>query len=401
MRGRLEHIKAQPGRPRLLRELNDRAALKLLGSSGAMTRAQVSEMTGLSKVTASNVLSRLEDRGFLIKVGVQEGGRGPSAALYGLNPSCGYVVGIVVYLDATTAVLADISGDVLAETAVATDPTVDPTRTIQSIVTYLTKAARIDVAQVQVCVISLPAVIDPTTSHIRFCYDMPAWRGDVNELLRQKLRMPITIDNDVNLAAIAERALGTASDVRSFILVWIGRGPGSAAMVGDQLLRGTVGAAGELGWMPVPGAPLSDGEFDRNRHEVGAAFQSLVGWRAVQKLAAEHGIVAESAAGAVAVAAGTAAATAAGAAFLDELAQRIALGVTSICTVLDPELVVLGSDVGTAGGDELAGRVQTAVAGMCLARPRVEASRIPHNPVVRGALLVAVEQAREQVFFGG
>ena len=91
----------------------------------------------------------------------------------------------------------------------------------------------------------------------------------------------------------------------------------------------------------------------------------------------------------------------AGAAFLDELARRIALGVASICTVLlDPELVVLGSGVGSAGGDELAGRVQRAVAGMCLARPRVEASTILDRPVVSGALLVAVEQARERVFFG-
>ncbi|MBE1591899.1 hypothetical protein ACFPOI_15230 [Nonomuraea angiospora] len=75
------------------------------------------------------------------------------------------------------------------------------------------------------------------------------------------------------------------------------------------------------------------------------------------------------------------------------------MGVASICAVLDPELVVLGSHVGAAGGGELAGRVQRAVARMCLAQPRVEASAIPDRPVVRGALLVAVEQARERVFF--
>lgn len=386
---------ASPGRPRLLRELNDRAALELLASSGALTRAQVSEMTGLSKVTANHVLSRLEERGLVIKVGVQEGGPGPNAVLYGLNPSCGYVIAIEVYLDTTTAVLADITGRVLAETTVLTDVAADPAEAVHAIVEHLTQAAQTDMAQVQVCVIALPGVIEPATSHIQFCYDMPAWCGDVIEVIRQKLRLPVTIDNDVNLAAIAERALGVASNVRNFLLVWIGRGPGSAIMVGDQLLRGTAGAAGELGWMPVPGSAVSDGSFDHSRHEIGAAFQSLVGWRAVQELAERHQIVAESAAQSVAAAV----ASAAGAAFLDELARRIALGVASICTVLDPELVVLGSHVGSAGGDELAGRVQRAVAGMCLARPRVEASTILDRPVVRGALLVAVEQARERVFF--
>ncbi|MFC4008415.1 ROK family protein [Nonomuraea purpurea] len=133
-------------------------------------------------------------------------------------------------------------------------------------------------------------------------------------------------------------------------------------MVGDQLLRGTAGAAGELGWMPVPGAAASDGGFDRSRHEVGAAFQALVGWRGVQELAKRHRIAAEDAAQSVAAAAGSTE----GAAFLDELARRIALGVASICTVLDPELVVLDNHVGSARGDELAGRVQRTVADMIL-----------------------------------
>jgi predicted NBD/HSP70 family sugar kinase len=307
------------------------------------------------------------------------------------------VIAIEVYPDTTTAVLADITGRVLAETTVLTDVAADPAEAVHAIVKQLIQAAQTDMAQVQVCVIGLPAVIEPATSHIHFCFLMPAWRGDVVEVIRRKLRLPITIDNDVNLAAIAERALGVASNVRNFVLVWIGRGPGSAVMVGDQLLRGTAGAAGELGAMPVPGSDLCSGSFDHSDYEVAAAFQAMVGSQAVQELAERHQIAAENAAQSVAAAVGSAE----GAAFLDELARRIALGVTSICTVLDPELVVLSSDVGSAGGDELAGRVQRAVAGMCLARPRVEASTIRDRPVVSGALLVAVERARERVFFGG
>ncbi|MFB9831164.1 ROK family transcriptional regulator [Actinoallomurus acaciae] len=386
---------ANPGRPGLLRTLNDRAALELLASSGPLTRAQVSETTGLSKVTASHVLLRLEERGLIVKAGVRESGRGPGAALYGLDPSCGHVAAIEVYPDTTTAVLADITGRVLAETTVVTDAAADPAEAVHAIVEHLTRAAQISMARVQVCVIALPAVIEPDTSHVQFCYEMPAWDGDVVEVIRRKLGLPVRIDNDVNLAAMAERALGVAGDARSFVLVWVGRGPGSAVMVGDQLLRGAAGAAGELGAMPVPGSTVSNGAFDRSRYAATAAFQALVGSQAVRELAETHQIAGENAAQSVAAAVGSAA----GAGFLDELARRIALGVASICTVLDPELVVLGSHVGSAGGGELAGRVQRAVAGMCLARPRVEASAIPDRPAVRGALLVAVEQARERVLF--
>ncbi|MFI7133545.1 hypothetical protein ACIBQ1_48270 [Nonomuraea sp. NPDC050153] len=97
--------------------------------------------------------------------------------------------------------------------------------------------------------------------------------------------------------------------------------------------------------MPVPGAAVSDGGFDRGRHEVDAAFQALADWRAVQELAETHQIAAEDAARSVARAAREVAAEMA---FLDEPARRIALGVASICAVLDPEPVVLGSHVGSA-----------------------------------------------------
>ncbi|HYU84127.1 MAG TPA: helix-turn-helix domain-containing protein, partial [Kribbellaceae bacterium] len=83
----------RPGTPQLLRELNDRAALDLLISSGPLTRAQIGACTGLSKVTASQLLTRLEDRGLVAVVGEQPSGRGPSAALYGVVPSSAYVAG--------------------------------------------------------------------------------------------------------------------------------------------------------------------------------------------------------------------------------------------------------------------------------------------------------------------
>jgi ROK family len=95
---------------------------------------------------------------------------------------------------------------VLAETTAPTDATAEPAEAVHAIVAHLVRAAQPDMAQVQACV----------------------------------------------------------------VLVWIGRGPGSAFMVGDQLLRGTAGAAGELGAMPVPGSDLGSGGFDRSRYEVAA-----------------------------------------------------------------------------------------------------------------------------------
>jgi predicted NBD/HSP70 family sugar kinase len=195
------------------------------------------------------------------------------------------------------------------------------------------------------------------------------------------------IENDVNLAAMAERAAGAAVGADDFVLVWLGGGLGLATILGGQLHRGTAGAAGEIGYLPVHGAPL----HTDIRHPASGGFQSLAGGAAVRALAARHGFAAATAAEAVQAAA---IAQDGGAAFLDELAQRVAVGVASVCVVLDPGLVVLGGEVGRAGGTALAARVAADVAAICPARPRVVPTGVPGEPVLRGAMLAAVDQAR-------
>src|SRR5262249_59902355 len=127
--------------------------------------------------------------------------------------------------------------------------------------------------------------------------------------------------DDVNLAAMAERAAGAARGTDDFVLVWIGVGLGLATMLGGRLHRGVGGAAGEIGYLPVPGVPLPQDVT----HPATGAFQSLVGAQAVLPLAAGYGF-AEPAAGA-AVRAAIAAARAGderGGPFPAELAGRVA-----------------------------------------------------------------------------
>jgi len=82
---------------------------------------------------------------------------------------------------------------------------------------------------------------------------------------------------------------------------------------------------------------------------------------------------------------------------LCELAVRVATGVAAISVVLDPGLVVLGGDVGLAGGTELAGRVAADVGRLCPAKPTVVPTAVDGWPVLRGAILAAVDQARAEL----
>ncbi|GAA0854046.1 ROK family transcriptional regulator [Streptosporangium amethystogenes subsp. fukuiense] len=386
-------MSTRPGTPRLLRQLNDRAALELLLSSGPLTRAELGEHTGLSKVTAGQLLARLQERDLVAVVGEQAGGRGPNAALYGVVPSCAYVAGLDVLPDRISAGIADITGTLVAE--VSADPSGhdDPVRLVRGAVGQACGAAGIAADRLRAFVIGTRGVVDPGTGDVRFSFDLPSWHNGVLAELRRDLGVPVTIENDVNLAALAERAHGAALGVDDFVLVWAGVGQGLGVMLGGRLHRGFTGGAGEIGWLPVPGEPLPT---DVSEPQSGS-FQRLVGGDAVAGLASAYGIGSVTEATPVGERVRTA--VAAGAeAFLDELAGRLAVGVAAVAVVLDPGLIVLSGDVGRAGGDALAARVQDAVARVCPSQPRVVVSRVRGNPVLRGALVSALQQAREQVF---
>ena len=386
----------KPGTPSLLRELNDRAALELLLAEGPLTRAQLSERTGVSKVTVSQMLARLEERALVMIAGEQAGGRGPNAALYSVIPSSAYVAGLYVDFDLVSVAIADVSGNQVAEVSMDPHGGDDPIGLVREAIGQACANAGIDLHTLSAVVIGSPGVLDPRTGAPRLAVNLPTWQEGVLDALRKVLHTPVVIANDVNLAAMAERAGGAAAGLDDFAFVWLGTGLGLASVIGGQVRRGIGGAAGEIGWMPVHGAPLPAG----NEHPGKAGRQSLAGGLAVQALAAQHGFVGTAPADAVAAAVADAARGgngtpgSAGAAFLDELAQRVSIGVAAVCVVLDPSLVVLGGPVGQAGGSELAARVAAEVSRICLAHPDVAPTAVPDEPVLRGALQAALTQAR-------
>jgi predicted NBD/HSP70 family sugar kinase len=394
----------KPGTPSLLRELNDRAALELLLAEGPLTRAQLSERTGVSKVTVSQMLARLEDRGLVMIAGEQAGGRGPNAALYSVVPSSAYVAGLYVESDLISAAVADVTGQRVADVSVDPNGGDDPVGMVRDAIGRACESAGIDFSALSAVVIGSPGVLDPRTGAPRLAVNLPTWHEGVPDALREVLHTPVVIENDVNLAAMAERAGGVAAGLDDFAFVWLGTGLGLAAVINGQVRRGFGGAAGEIGWMPVHGAPLPAG----NEHPSKAGLQALAGGLAVQSLAAEHGFHAATAADAVTAALADLARVrsipgeaapytpggSSGAAFMDELAHRVSIGVAAICVVLDPGLVVLGGTVGKAGGAELAARVAAEVPRLCLARPRVVSTSVGGEPVLLGAMQAALAQAR-------
>jgi predicted NBD/HSP70 family sugar kinase len=385
-----------PGTPRLLRALNDRAALELLLAKGPLTRAQLGELTGLSKVTASQLVERLEERGLVTRVGELAGGRGPNAQMYAVVPATAYVVGVEVGPQHVVAAAVDITGKISGRVDVSIGDTDDPVRVVHAAVVEAAEAAGAPLKRIRRVVLGTPGLVDPSTGEISFAWDLPKWHRGLLGALRADLDRPVVFENDVNLAAIAEAYTGAAVGVTDFVLVWVGRGVGLAVMIGGRLHRGSTGAAGEIGYLPVPGSPVPRDVARRAKGSaLAGSFQQLISADAVRAVAREHGFKAPSGADAVraAIAAGTK-----GGPVLDEIASRLALGVAGVGVVLDPALVVLAGDIGLAGGAALAQRVEHEVAAITPISPRVVSTEVESEPVLNGALLTGLDAVREEVF---
>jgi predicted NBD/HSP70 family sugar kinase len=391
------------GTPSLLRAINDRAALQLLLERGPLSRTQIGALTGLSKPTVSQLLARLESAGLVVPVGTTAGGPGPNARLYELNRAAAHVAGLDVNPARIRVAVADITGTMVGEHRLPT-PGRHAGGTVERVAEAVDEAlrraglARGDLRHV---VIGAPGAIDPLTGRLRYAPHLTGWHSPrLLAELAEQLGTGVDFENDVNLAAVAEQALGEARGCEDFVLLWAEEGIGAAIMIAGRLHRGFTGGAGEVGYMPLPGAPMI-----RNvRRENSGGFQELAGAPAVLSLARKHGIQARSAQEAVAAAAAAAEAADGteharqGAAVLGELAHRLATGLAAIVAVVDPELVVLSGAVPKAGGERLRDLVQEELTGLAVPRPSLRTSVLEGSPVVHGALHTALTIVRDAVF---
>ena len=382
--------KPVPGTPSWLRETNERTALSLLLEHGVLTRNRLGELSGLSKPTASQIVSRLESAGIIDVVGEVSGGRGPNAASYGVRAD--RVLGVAIDIDdsviRSTVVDALGTEHPVVETAIdATDGNRSAAADIRAAIDSACSATTADSTAVQVVSIGVQGSIDPRTDELSFIDTLPGWpRTGVSKKLADGLGLEVRIDNDVNLAAIAERSEGAGAGTSSFVLLWMGDGLGLAVDLAGTVHRGAAGGAGEIGYLPVPReASAIDPEA--------TDLQDLLGGEAVAKLARAHGINGDSSAELLKTLAGHPQREAVFAA----IAPRIALGIVPVLAILDPEVIVLGGPLGTAGGELLAGLVSDEIARAQPWRPTVTASAIPEFPVLRGAREVLIHAVQKRL----
>jgi predicted NBD/HSP70 family sugar kinase len=468
-----------PASPSTARAINDRLALRLLQEEGPLTAGQLKQLTGLSRPTVADLVERLTEAGLISVVGESgEQRRGPNARLYGIVADRAYLAALDVRTEGVTVVVADLLGRELARASVPIAHDAGTGPAVEQAVGLVERAAKEAGAdRLHTVAIGAPGLIDPATGELRDSTGLPEWHRRLAAALGERLPARVLVENETNLAALAEQRDGAARDRDTFVLLWLGLGTGAAVVLDGTLRRGASGGTGEIGFLPVPGTTTlpSATDCEGGFHSLGAAaaIDSLAGEYALTAAAptgnephaatlvraaaqavtsrpptggsgpptdgsaaapadanaprtrpAAGGTVADApqtrpaSVGAEASSDGTdipvhppvhpladAHATPdtrpsadAHARFLDALADRLAIGAASVVAVLDPGCVVLGGEVGRAGGEVLASRVEARLAALSPLPTEVRPSALGGAAVLRGALLMARDTAQDELF---
>ncbi len=366
-----------PGTPALLRELNERAVLEAIRAGHPISRPEVARRAGLSKPTVSLALQSLLDAGLVEVVGVTSGRPGRGAELFAPIADAGLVLGLDIGGRFVRGAIADLAGTVLArEDRRLRRPTLgavlDAAAALHdSLASSLTRP-------IVAAVCGAPAVIEPVSGRtwmagaIAGLEDVP-----IAERLESRLGIPVTAENDVNLAALGEQARGLGQGVADFAFISIGTGMGVGLILGGELHRGHGGAAGEIDLVPL-------------RRAAGAA--DLL---AIDPSAA--GVEALTGQAAPAVFAAAAEGDRAARAAVARVAIWVAWYAAAIVAVADPELIVLGGGIGSNGSLLLDG-IRAELAGLVPRAPRVATSAIGDGAILAGALAMGRRIALDHVF---
>lgn len=360
---------------------------ELLKDGRPWTRAELAETTGLARSTVATRIDLLMRLGLVAPFGGARSTGGRPPALFALNPAAKAVAGVDVGATHVRAVLADLSGRILGEES--TDlPVVDGPEVVLgwvvAAVQRLTDASPdTDLAAVG---IGLPGPVEHSTGRPISPPIMPGWdRYDVAGHVQRAARVPVLIDNDVNIMALGERRTHLA-DVDDVVLIKVATGIGAGIISGGRLQRGAQGTAGDLGHVRVPSA----GEVECRCGNTGC-LEAVAAGPALATALRNQGVAARSGQDVVdLVRAGDAAAIT----VVRDAGRDIGEVVATMVNLVNPSVVVIGGQLAGAGEHLLAGIrevVYQRSLPLATAQLRIEASLAGSEAGVLGAVALAVD----------
>ncbi|WP_339832698.1 ROK family transcriptional regulator [Paenibacillus sp. FSL R7-0272] len=246
----------------LVKKINKSIVLDTIRRHAPLSRAKLSEVTGLNKATVSNLVADLISDELVQEIGPGEssGGRKPLMLLF--RGTAGYAVGLELSVTRLKGVLTDLEGHIVADYAVDLKQH-DATSVFEQLklaATHLMEQAPPSPHGVIGIGIGVPGMVDEQGT-VLFAPNLKWEMVPLRSMMEESFNLPVTIDNEANAGARGELNFGAGVGVRHLIYISAGIGIGSGIMVDGELYKGAWGYAGETGHMSIEaeGLPCSCG----------------------------------------------------------------------------------------------------------------------------------------------
>jgi predicted NBD/HSP70 family sugar kinase len=328
-----------------LREANRAAIIDTIKHFGALTQVELADATGLSQATVSIIVGELTQAGLVHTEATSRNGRRATSVT--LARQLGLVAGVHVSRRDLYVQLADLSGEVISEHHLPLDPehradtTLDKTSMLISEMLEAIEAPHSELRQVA---LGMTGPIDQTTGMICSPGIVRGWDDiKISDALEQRIQVPVVLDNDANMGALAEHRLGAGQGADVMIYISVGQGIGAGIVINGKIFHGHTGTAGELGHMTIDeNGPIC---YCGNR----GCLEMIAGSRAMlDSLRITHGdltlrdlirIAGDGDSGAKRA--------------IADAAGHIGLALAQLCTLFDPSTIVVGGMVAETGEDFL------------------------------------------------
>jgi predicted NBD/HSP70 family sugar kinase len=360
--------------------------LRLIRTGEAVTRADIGRVTGLSRPAVSLRVSELIEHGLVLEDadGPSTGGRPPTRLVF--NAAGGVVLVASLGASRTQIAVCDLAGEVLVRADLRIDVEEGPDAVLPLLLkTWSELLGDRPVAAVRGIGLGVPATVEFAAGRTESARVMASWTGVViPPIIAERFPVPVFVDNDVNVIAIGEHRTTYGGDVADLLFVKVSTRIGAGVIAGGRILRGALGAAGEIGHIPVRdggGVLCRCGNID--------CVDSVASGTAILRDLRAKGREVSSLADVVALVRAGDAETMA---VVRTAGRMLGEVVASAVNLLNPTVVVLGGDVAesfqplVSGVREVVHRRSTALATRNL---RIERSRLgPAAGLVGCALMV-------------
>lgn len=369
----------------LIKKMNTSIVLDAVLKYAPLSRAQISELTGLNKATVSSLVQDLIDSHLVIESGPGQssGGRKPVILLF--NGTAGYAVGIDLGVNYIRGSLVDLEGNVIDEQQRALkqhDAEFAINQLAECIEMLISKAPESPYGIVGIGV-GVPGIVDAHGT-ILFAPNLKWRQVELQKLLEERFNMPVTIDNEANAGAQGEQKYGAGRGIRNQIYVSVGIGIGTGIILDKHLYKGASGFSGELGHLSIEydGKPCSCG--NRGCWELYASENALLERAALLGYDNLDDLLLAAADGDEKVRE-----------LIHSIGDYLGAGIANIVNVFNPDVVIIGNRMSRAA-EWLQPAIQAAVDQRTLSYHREQMhilfAELQDQSAVRGAAHYAISK---------